>query len=281
MLYRIAWSGCAIDVRSDDPALVEPIEGYLDLPLVAVGTEDDDGEPAILAAEVARAGDGYRVRSPFGRISTSSWPDTLFLLLEAVAYAFASSTRQLVAHAGGFVDRGGAVVYFGAGWSGKSSLTFAAWQRGLEVLGDDRVCLDPATGRAAIYPKCLKLRLAMDEPPAPFAGAISAGQAFAGSLGGDRRLVVSRRVPGFVGYDAAPPIRALLRIERTDHGESRLDDVPVVDVLDDILAETALGRFTPMDLVRMVKANAAGGRLPRLKIAPDGTDTALELLRAL
>lgn len=279
MRLRLAWSGCAVDVQSDDAGLLEEIERYVDLP---AGPETG-GAQAVLAAEVTRdsGSDGYRVRSPFGEVSIPSRSDALFLTLEAVAHGFAVSTRRLVVHAGGFVERGGAVIYFGSGWSGKSSLTFAAWRQGIDILGDDRVCLDPVSDRATVFPKCLKLRLAEDAPPAALGDAIAAGEAFAGSLGDDRRLVVSRRVPGFFGYDAEAPVRALLRIERTDGGESRLDDVPVVDVLDDMLAHAAPGRFTPMDLVRLVKAHAPGGRLPLLKVAPGDTDTALGLIRQL
>ncbi len=280
-MYRIAWSDCAANVRSDDPGLITQIEHYLDLPLVPVKTSETGDAKMSLAAEVVRSGDGYNVRCPFGKFAMLSPTDTLFMLLEAVAYRFASATRRLVVHAGGFIDRGGAVIYFGAGWSGKSSLTFAAWRHGVEVLGDDRVCLDPTSGRAAIYPKCLKLRIDTNDPPEALAGAVSAGAAFAGSLAGDRRVVVSRRVPGFVDYDATPSIRAFVQIERTDDGESRLDEVPVVDILDEILAQTALGGWTPMEMVRLVKARANAGRLPRLRIAKDDTETALALLRAL
>lgn len=280
-MYRIAWSDCATDVRSDDPGLITQIGHYLDLPLVPIESSETGDAKVLLAAEVARSGDGYRIRCPFGNFAMLTPADTLFMLLEAVAYRFASSTRRLVVHAGGFINGGGAVIYFGAGWSGKSSLTFAAWRHGVEVLGDDRVCLDPASGCAAIFPKCLKLRLDANDPPEALAGAVSASDAFAGSLAGDRRAVVSRRVPGFVDYEATPPIRALVQIERTDDGESRLEEVPVVDTLDEILAQTALGGSTPMEMVRLVKTHASGGRLPRLRIAKDDTETAFALLRAL
>lgn len=277
MRLRLTWSDCAVDVRGDDAGLLEDIVRYVDLP----AAPETDRAQTDVAAEVTHdsRGNGYSVRWPFGEVSIPSRSDTLFLALEAVAHGFAASTQRLVVHAGGFVERGGAVVYFGPGLSGKSSLTFAAWRHGLEILGDDRVCLDPVSGQATVFPKCLKLRLTANEPPAALEAAISADEAFVGSLGNDRRVVVSRRVPGFFGYDAEAPVRTLLRIEHTDGEESRLDDVAVVDVLDDMLAHALPGRFTPMDLVRLVKAHVPGGRLPRLFVAPDDTDTALSLVR--
>ncbi len=277
MLYRLAWDGCAVALRCDDPRLVESVESYLDLAAEAL----DDDPAMACAADVARNGEGHRVRLPYGETATASWSDTTYLVLEAVAYGFALATRQLVVHAGGFIAEGGAVVCLGAPKAGKSSLSFAAWRRGFEVLGDDRICLDPAAGRASVYPKCLKIRLDGDAPPADMAELVKQGNAFVGALGDDRRLVLSRRLPGFAGYDAAPPLRALVCIERIDQGRSRLDAVPVVDVLDDVLTQAMFADRSPMDLVRLVKAHAPGGRLPWLRIAPHDSDAALGLLHAL
>ncbi len=277
MLYRLTWDGCLVYLRCDDRRLVAAVEGYLDLAAEAI---DDD--PAITpAADVARDGDGHRVRLPYGKTATASWFDTAYLVLEALAYGFALATKRLVVHAGGFIDDGGAVICLGAPMAGKSSLAFAAWRHGLEVLGDDRICIDPAAGRAGVYPKCLKIRLDGNAPPADMAELVRQESAFVGTLGDDRRLVLSRRLPGFAGYEAAPPLRALVRIERFDQGKSRLDAVPVVDVLDDVLTQAMLAGRSPMDLVRLVKAHAPGGRLPRLKIAPHDSEAALGLLHAL
>ncbi len=277
MLYRLAWDGCAVALRCDDRRLVDAVENYLDLAAEAI----DDDPAATAAADVARNGEGHRVRLPYGETATASWSDTAFLVLGAVAYGFALATQRLVVHAGGFVDDGGAVVCFGAPKAGKSSLAFAAWRHGLEVLGDDRICLDPAAGRASVYPKCLKIRLNGNAPPADMAELVKQGNAFVGALGDDRRLVLSRRLPGFAGYDAAPPLRALVCIERSDEAASRLEPVPVVEALDDILGHAMLGDHTPMALVRLVKAHVPGGRLLRLKVAHDDTDAALGLLHAL
>ncbi|MEE8275325.1 MAG: hypothetical protein V3R88_11715 [Alphaproteobacteria bacterium] len=277
MLYRLAWDGCAVALRCDDRRLVDAVENYLDLAAEAI----DDDPAATPAADVARNGEGHRVRLAYGETATASPSETVYLVLEAVAYGFAMATRQLVVHAGGFVAAGGAVVCLGAPKAGKSSLSFAAWRRGFDVLGDDRICLDPAAGRASVYPKCLKIRLDGGAPPADMGDLVKQGNAFVGALGDDRRLVLSRRLPGFAGYDAAPPLRALVCIERSDEAASRLEPVPVVEALDDILGHAMLGDRTPMALVRLVKAHAPGGRLPRLKIAPDDTDAALDLLREL
>ncbi|MFQ5785779.1 MAG: hypothetical protein ACE5H8_13290 [Alphaproteobacteria bacterium] len=272
--HRFTWADCAVCVADRGSRARALIERYLGL--ASAPAEDDADGP--LAAGLERRGDGYRVRGLFGEMDTDNWSDAAYLLLEAVAYGFALSTRRLVVHAGSIVDGGGAIVCFGAPWAGKSSLSFAAWRRGLRVLGDDRVCLDPTKASARAYPKCLKLRLADDDPPACVAEALAADDAFVGALGDDRRLVLSRGLAGFVAYDTAFPIRALVRIERGAGPRSRLDMEPVIDALDDILVQASLTRFSPMDLVRLVKTQAPGERIPRLRVAPDDTDSALDLL---
>ncbi len=281
MLHRFDWAGCAAYLRSDDPEIVARVSAYFDLP-----AEDVADDPALTpAAAVSRSGDGWRVVMPHGEARIAAVDDAVFLILEAVAYRFAVETRRLVVHASGFVAGGSAVVCFGAPFAGKSSMAFAAWRRGMDVLGDDRICLDPATMGAAVYPKCLKLRLDDGAPPAHMSAALDRDDAFVGVLrgdaGDDRRLVLSRRLPGFVGYDAALPLRALVRIERWDGRESCLDTVPVVDVLDDILTQAMLSNRSPMELVRMIKAHTPDGRLVRLRVAPDDTDAGLDLLRGM
>ncbi len=277
MLHRFDWAGCAAYLHSDDPEIVARVSAYFDLP-----AEDVADDPALTpAAAVSRNGDGWRVVMPHGEARMAAANDAVFLTLEAVAYRFAVETRRLVVHASGFVADGGAVVCFGAPFAGKSSMAFAAWRRGMDVLGDDRICLDPATMGAAVYPKCLKLRLDDGPPPDDMLAAVDRDDAFVGDLDGDRRLVLSRRQPGFVGYDAALPLRALVRIERWDGPESRLDTVPVVDVLDDILTQAMLSDRSPMELVRMIKAHTPDGRLVRLRVAPDDTDAGLDLLRGM
>ncbi len=48
-----------------------------------------------------------------------------------------------------------------------------------------------------------------------------------------------------------------------------------------ILTQAMLADRSLMELVRLVKAHASGGRLPRLKIAPHDSDAALGLLHGL
>jgi hypothetical protein len=62
-------------------------------------------------------------------------------------------------HTAGFAVDGQAVLATGPPWSGKSSWAFEAQRRGLEVLGDDQVRIDPRTGVVHGLPRPLKRRL--------------------------------------------------------------------------------------------------------------------------
>ena len=86
----------------------------------------------------------------------------LFAALEAVGQIFIYSFTGTVFHAGAFQKNSGAVVFFGAPQSGKSSLGFADWKRNLNLIGDDRVVLVDEGRRIRPFPKCVKLRLDRD-----------------------------------------------------------------------------------------------------------------------
>lgn len=284
-IHRFAWAGHALGVRVPDPeaqtaALIDRFLALDAAPAPANGA----AACGALAASLRRAGRGWRIEGPFGAVAAGAREDALYALLEALAFGFArAAADRFVVHAGGIVADGGAVVLFGPAFSGKSSLAFAAWKRGLDVLGDDRLCLDAKRGAASAFPKCLKLRLAAGAtgPAGRDGRAFGGDEAFVGALGGDRRLVLSRRLPGFVNYDSAIPIRAIAWLARDDRAAaSRLEPMPATEALEGILGEATGADCSPMALVRLVKACAPGGRIARLRIAPGDLDRALDVLLA-
>jgi len=270
---RFDWRGEAVAVVCDDAAMLARAEAYLGLPTSAVA-----GEGATIAVETRR--DGHQLRGPFGRLTMAGGADGAYALLEAIAHVFATHTRRLVVHAGAFVGAdGGAVVYFGVPFAGKSGLTHAAWRRGLTVIGDDRLWLDTAAGTVRAFPKCLKIRMGDGPPPAGARGATAAGDAFVGALRGDRRLVVSRRAGGFAGYDAAYPVRAMAPIARG--AETALVAAPSAEGLGPVLAGATLAATPPMALIRLAKRHAPGGRPALLRIADGDFAGALDILTTL
>ena len=65
-------------------------------------------------------------------------------------------------HAAGLALDGSATLFSGPPWSGKSSFAFEAQRSGLEVIGDDQVCVDAPSGMILPLPRPLKRRLVSD-----------------------------------------------------------------------------------------------------------------------
>ncbi len=65
-------------------------------------------------------------------------------------------------HTAGIIAAGRAVLFSGPPWAGKSSWAFEAHRRGLEVLGDDQVRVDPQTGVVTGLPRPMKRRLSSE-----------------------------------------------------------------------------------------------------------------------
>ena len=271
--YRLAWDGHAIGIASDEPRVVALIDRYLAIAPIAVAAD------ALPAATLVRQSQGYRASGAAGTARLRSWPAAAYWLLEAVAYGFTLAAPRLLVHAGAFVGPKGAVVYVGLPQAGKSSLSFAAWRRGLPVIGDDRIAMVGDAARA--FPKCLKVRIAPRDKSGAWAADLPTESCFAATLWGDRRLILTRRLPGVAGYGVDMPIHRLVVIERGPGTVSRMTDVPVAEAAQELLPSAGLAHHTPMDLVRLFKRHGRAGRLPRVSIGTDDFGRALDLLCAL
>ena len=277
MRLTAIWDDCAVPVGLDDPAFKERIERFLAVEAVA-SSERGCGAPTI---ELRRDGSGWKFETSLGPRAVEGDDNAAFMLFDILGYEFGLRTRRPVVHAGGFVADGGAVLYLGGLRQGKSRLTFAAWQRGYPVLGDDRIALHLDERAAKSLPKCLKLRLDDERVPSAWRTAVPRDAAFIGEFGNERRWVLSRRLPGVVDCESPVPVRAMALLRRVDAGPTRLDDVPVSAAFKETFPYTTLGDATPMDLLRFFKSYAPRGRLPRLNVAPDEIDEALSLLAGL
>lgn len=271
--WRLVWRGHAVIVEADRDEAGPFLARYLGLPV----TPHDAAHSAHVA--VLRHGAGYRARVADESVDARSWQAARLALLEAVAYAFAQTGGVTVLHAGAWHGPKGAVALLGGPRAGKTYLTFAAWRQGRTVLGDDRVALRGAALGA--FPKCLKLRVAAGAKPADVLPDAAPGSAFAADLGGERRLVIARTLPGFAGYETAHPLRAIVVLERARGPRSVLDAIPAVEALERVLPSGGAGVATPMSLVRALKPFVESGRIPRLGVGADDAEGALALLDRL
>ena len=253
-------------------ALKERIERFLGLELTP-GAGEDEAE-----ITVRRTAGGWAFESPIGPRGVTREDDAAFLLFELLALEFGKRTRRPVVHAGAFMVDGGAVLYLGDRQQGKSSLTFAAWRRGHDILGDDRIALVIADGAVRSLPKCRKLRLDDGLPRAEWRSLVPLHGAFVGTLKGDSRWILSRRLPGVFDSQAAAPVRAVAVLRRIDAGPTHIDEVAATEALADTLPMATVGENTPLDVLRFLKPHAPGGRIRRLNVAPGDIERGVELL---
>lgn len=277
MLFTAIWGDCAVPLLLEDVAFRDWIERFLAIELRPVSGAGD--EPPVIT--VRRTESGWEIDAPHGPRAAERDEDAAFLLFLVLGYEFQARTRQTLVHAGAFVNDGGAVVYLAGLRQGKSRLTFAAWRKGYAVLGDDRIALLFDDNAVRSLPRCLQLRLEDGHVHAAWRAGVPDDAAFIAELGGERRWILSRGLPGIVDCQAAVPIRAVALLRRVETGPTRLDEIPVSAVLGEALPYTELGAATPMDVLRFLNAHANGGRLLRLNVAPDEIDQALSLLARL
>ena len=275
MLFNIAWDDCSAHLSLDDMALKERTERFLG-PELTLGTGGAEAD-----ITMRRTDGGWAFESPIGPRSMTREDDAAFLLFELLAMEFGKRTRRPVVHAGAFIVDGGAVLYLGDRHQGKSSLTFAAWHRGHAVLGDDRIALVIEDGAVRSLPKCIKLRLDDNVPRAEWRSLVPEHGAFVGTLKGDTRWILSRRLPGIVDSQDAIPVRAVVVLRRIDAGPTHIDEVAATEALADTLPMATVGENTPLDVLRFLKPHAPGGRIRRLNVAPDEVEVGLALLAKL
>jgi hypothetical protein len=277
-LYRFAWKRNAAFVRTHDAALVAELGRFLDLePGLEENPPPGSGETLVTIAEE----DGvFHVATIYWQVRAGSREQLLFAALEAVGQIFVHNFSGAIFHAGAFLGESGAVMFFGAPQSGKSSLGFAAWKRNLPLIGDDRVVLLDEGRRIRPFPKCVKLRLAEDGALPAGAEAVAPEMMVKADLGHEIRLILARALPGFSAYDSEANVNLLVELKRGASGETSLTPLAPGDALDSVLENVVSPDFDPMGVVRLIKRQAEGGKLFRLTVDEDSTERALDLLLA-
>lgn len=273
MLFTAAWDDCSAHLSLDDMALKERTERFLALDLTPGGDNPE--------ITVRRTDGGWAFETPVGPRGVTREDDAAFLLFELLAMEFGNRTRRPVVHAGAFMVDGGAVLYLGGRQQGKSSLTFAAWRHGHAILGDDRIALVIEDGAVRSLPKCMKLRLDDGLPRDEWLSLVPEHSAFVGTLKGDSRWILSRRLPGVLDSQDAVPVCAVAVLRRIDAGPTHIDEVAATEALADTLPMASVGENTPLDVLRFLKPHARAGRIRRLNVAPGDIERGVELLAAL
>jgi hypothetical protein len=112
-------------------------------------------------------------------------------------------------HAAALAVTDGCLLVSGLPWSGKSSWAFAALRRGLEVLGDDQVQVDPTAGTVRPLPRPLKYRLRGEEHDARLSADVIRAQ-----LDGERIALAPRRTAGLAPVERAYRVVRIVHLAR-------------------------------------------------------------------
>ena len=277
-LFRFDWKPCAAYVRTEDAGLVAELGRFLD---IHPEREEDDPPGAAEATVAIDETKGmFFIATSDWRVRARTRAQLLFAALEGLGQIFIYSFPGAIFHASAFQTDSGAVMFFGAPQSGKSSLGFAAWKRGLTLIGDDRVVLVDEGKRVRPFPKCLKLRLGEDGVLPPDAEALPPDKMVKADLGHEIRLILARSQPGFSPYGSETNVNVLVELERGTDGETSLTPVKPEAALDSVIENVVSPDFHAMGIVRFVKRQAERNCLFRLTVAPGGTQRALDLLLA-
>ncbi len=163
-------------------------------------------------------------------------------------------------HTAGFTVAGEAVLVSGPPWSGKSSWAFEAHRRGLEVLGDDQVRVDPRTGIVQGLPRPLKRRLLGEDAEQQLAP-----DAVRAHLDGESIALEPRRTLGLAPVDRGYRVARIIHLARHRGAGVRVEVLDrfrsVQSILDQIRA------YSPAFLADAAAVARILGRLPNLLVS--------------
>ena len=277
MLFTAKWDDIVVPIELADGVFKNRLETFLDIEM-APSEGPGDTQPT---TTIHRENTGWVLDTPLGARSLIDEDAAVFTLLESLNYEFWMRTKVPVIHAGGFMLDSGAVLYLGGQRAGKSRITFAAWRQGYPILGDDRMVLHLGEHAVQAMPKCLKLRLDSDHVPPDWRCLVLDEHAFTGEIRGERRWILSRRLPHMVSCSSIVPVRTVVALRRVESGPTRFDEVAMTEVLSEMLPTSTVGENTALDVLRFLKRHATRGRIRRLNVAPNEVEAGLALLAEL
>jgi hypothetical protein len=204
---QLSWLGYELPIAAPVPVWFEWLENFtgLDVTPMPVGRSNQPPVTPVLSVLDDRhvLVDGIDLRTFPSCDDLKAW---LFLTVSDVMITRGGFTGF---HAAGLVVEERAVLVSGQPWSGKSSWAFEAHSRGLGVLGDDQVCVDPPRGVVHGLPRPMKRRLlAADAIPQLSEQAVRA------RLDDEAVVLEPRRTAGLVPVDRGHPVSLVIHLSR-------------------------------------------------------------------
>ena len=203
------WLGARLRLGMPDAAWFARLDDLLGIAALDVSSEAENGEITVLS--------DTHIHSYADHVNFANAPDLLIWLALTISDVLAEKKGAFLLHAACFVLDGTAVLVFGSPFAGKSTLTAMALERGIEVLGDDIVHLEPETGLAQAVPRPLKQRVAAEDIVAQGGAFLTIGAPLYGTLDGEPCLLAPRARRGIYHPVHRFPVRGSIFLSR-HHG---------------------------------------------------------------
>lgn len=206
--------------------------------------------------------------------------DAIASLLTQMCFQFLAVQGCYAMHAAGFVVDGKARLLLGPGHVGKSTLSVEAWLAGHEVLGDDYLVLDAATGRVEPVPKPLKLRLPAPTMPARLRPRVPEHGSCIGFVDELPVVKLARALPGMTPLGRSYEIDAVYVLQRAGADPTSLSPATKYQAIQAILEQTFVGHVRGLGVIEHFAPVIRRGGVRFLAVAEHDQATALATVTA-
>lgn len=264
-----AFADRRVTVAAED-AILARLAHLLDLEPQAAGAAPD--------LVVTRTANGYAIRSGDRDRHCRTRDEALLALSQTVPYRLLPMTQRYILHAGAIIAGGAAHLFLGPAYSGKSTLAFAAWQGGHDVIGDDYLLLDPETMTVEAAPKPLKIRCIDGRIPDGIARTPDPDDYCFGLLVSLPTLVLSRRLPHIVSLYRRVPVGAIYLLEPRGAGPTRIAAADRYAFFRAPLDQTISAPGAGLDMLRLFRPLLREGRAFSLHAGQNDAAGAVRLM---
>jgi hypothetical protein len=252
---RLSWLGYELSIAVPSPVWFEWLENFTGIDVTPLPVDLSNRPPVLCVVDDLHVlVDGVDLRTFPCPDDLKAW---LFLTVSDVMIARGGF---IAFHAAGLIVEDQAVLVSGQPWSGKSSWAFEAHSRGLGVLGDDQVCVDPSKGVVHGLPRPMKRRLlAGDATPRLSEQAVRA------RLDDESIALEPRRASGLAPVDRGYPIAQIIHLRRHSGPGLEVVGMDRFAVLQAILAQ--FRGAPPAFLATTAAAATMLARLPNVSVS--------------
>jgi hypothetical protein len=181
-------------------------------------------------------------------------------------------------HAAAIVRDGQADLLLGPGSVGKTTLALEAWIAGWQVVGDDVVLVDPASGLIEAMPKPVKVRQRDAMLPARLLGRVSEADWAAGRILDEHVLILGRGLRGMAALGERYPVSRLLLLERSEDSQTRLRPADKYAAIAAIMAQRLATSKQGLELLTGLRGLVAERRVFHLQVGRGNPAGALDCL---